>query len=314
VTLARSGRRELPFRTERIVSDQDASASRKGPSPVRIRTTLLAAICAMAMSVAVSGQAAAGSITSPTGTPEHPFHVPADSHDDPVVFTIAGSGWSRGQPVYVEQCDGVPPTATGWDPAGDCDTETSPAAALADAHGNVTFLSTSHNYAAPVFRGASPQGLFNCLSPKQPDPHNGLPTFRTCQLRISSSNTNGTSDQAFISIVLPDSSHGYPATSQASVPGLGPPGLAGARANAAGGNGPGANGAGASGPGPSTTGSDAASSPSGSGASAVSHSSGSSGGWLASTGAKILLILLIGLLLLAIGLLLAWRHRRQQLA
>jgi hypothetical protein len=282
---------------------------------VRIRATLLAAICAIAMSVALSGQAAAASITSPAGTPEHPFHVPADSHDDPVVFTIAGSGWSRGQPVYVEQCDGVPPTATGWDPAGDCDTETSPAAALGDAHGNVSFLSTSHNYAAPVFRGASPQGLFNCLSPNQPDPHNGLPTFRTCQLRMSSSNTNPTSDQAFISIVLPDSSHGYPATSQASVPGLGPPpGLARAGANGAGANRAGANGAGASGSGPGSTGSDAAGSSSGSGASAVSHSSSGSSGWLASSGAKILLIVLIGLLLLAVGLLLAWRHRRQQLA
>ena len=265
---------------------------------MRIRTTLLATLCAIALFVAVSGQAAAGSITSPTGTPQHPFQVPANSHDDPVAFTITGSGWSLGQSVFIEQCDGVPPTASGWDPTTDCDTGTAPAAALGDAHGNVSFPATTHNYAFPVFRGASPQGLFNCLSPHQPDPHNGLLTFRTCQVRMSSSNANVTADQAFITIVLPDSSHGYAPTSQASPPGASAIGSTGAASNEAGANGAGSNASGSA---------------SGGGASAPSHSSlGSSGGWLASTGAKILLGVLIGLLLIAGGLLLIRRRRQHQ--
>jgi LPXTG-motif cell wall-anchored protein len=217
--------------------------------------------------------------------------------------------------VLIEQCDGVPPTQSGWDPTADCDTGTAPAAALGDAHGNVSFPATSHNYAAPVFRGASPQGLFNCLSPHQPDPHNGLPNFRTCQLRMSTSNTEVTADQAFITIVLPDSSHGYPATSQASVPGMVTVGSPGAAANRAGTSGTGANGASANGTGGNRTGSGVAGSSSGSPASAVSHSSsGSSGGWLGSTGAKIIFILLILLLLILLGLLLLRRRRRHQLA
>jgi LPXTG-motif cell wall-anchored protein len=268
-------------------------------SLVRTRTTFLAALCAVGLLLAGSGQAAAGSITSPSGTPQHPFQVPADSRDNPVAFTITGSGWSLGEPVYIEQCDSLPPTAQGWDPTIDCDTGTSPAAALGDAHGNVSFSATTRNYAFPVFRGASPSGLFNCLSPHQPDPKNGLQSFRTCQIRMSSNNTVSIPDQSFITITLPDSSHGYPATSQASPPG------AGSGSGASGSNSSGSNGAGSGGAG--SSGADSAS--------AAAHSgSKSSGGFLASTGADILLGILLGLLLIAVGWLLARRRRQERMA
>ena len=38
------------------------------------------------------------------------------------------------------------------------------------------------------------------------DPGNGLPSFKDCQLRVSSNNGSSTSDQAFLTIVLPDTS------------------------------------------------------------------------------------------------------------
>jgi chitinase len=50
----------------------------------------------------------------------------------------------------------------------------------------------------------SPQGIFNCLSPNDPAPSNGLPNFRNCQIRVSTSNSAATTDQVFLRIQLPD--------------------------------------------------------------------------------------------------------------
>ena len=55
-------------------------------------------------------------------------------------------------------------------------------------------------------KGESPQALFNCLSPDQAalGVVNSLPDFRNCQVRLSTSNTNATSDQQFLDLTLPD--------------------------------------------------------------------------------------------------------------
>jgi hypothetical protein len=139
-------------------------------------------------------------ITSPAG---NPFTVPGNAAGDPQPFTVSASGYTADSNVFIEQCDGTPSTATGWDPTTNCDLGASPAPVLADGTGVATFLASDANHAFHPFRGASPQGLFNCLAPGQASPANGLPDFTNCQLRVSSNNTVGTSDQVFLTMTLP---------------------------------------------------------------------------------------------------------------
>src|SRR5262249_6624842 len=60
------------------------------------------------------------------------------------------------------------------------------------------------NIALRVFKGPSPQFIFNCLSPNDPSPNNGLDDFRNCQVRVSGGTPGDTPEQAYFSIVLPD--------------------------------------------------------------------------------------------------------------
>ena len=112
-------------------------------------------------------------------------------------------GFAATSNVFVEQCDGVAPTAVGWDPTTNCDLGSSPAAAIADGSGNVTFDMTDLNHTFHPFKGASPQGIFNCLSLNDPSPNNGLTDHRTCKIRVSTNNSAATADQVFLPIVLP---------------------------------------------------------------------------------------------------------------
>jgi hypothetical protein len=77
---------------------------------------------------------------------------------------------------------------------------------IADGSGNVVFQPDDANHAFTPFRGESPQSLFNCLAPDQPalSTVNGLPDFRNCQVRLSTSDTTVTSDQQFFDLTLPD--------------------------------------------------------------------------------------------------------------
>lgn len=152
--------------------------------------------------VAIAPSAGAATVTSPTG---NPFIVPGNASGQPQAFTVSASGYVADDQVFIEQCDGVAPTTVGWDPTQNCDLGSSPAAAVAAAGGTVTFLSTDPNHAFKPFKGASPQGLFNCLGPSDPSPNNGLPDFTNCKLRVSTNNSIGTSDQAFLNLQLPNS-------------------------------------------------------------------------------------------------------------
>ncbi len=152
-----------------------------------------------------ASSASASTITSPSGSP---FAVPGDAGGNPQPFTISATGFTAGANVFVEQCDGTPSTAVGWDPTINCDLGASPAPNLADANGNVTFLASDSNHAFHPFKGASPQGIFNCLAPAQASPNNGLPDFTNCQVRVSSNNTVGTSDQVFLTMTLPAAAAG----------------------------------------------------------------------------------------------------------
>jgi hypothetical protein len=171
----------------------------------RIVALLLAVLCGSAALTFASPAAGAATITTPTG---NPFVVPADAGGNPQAFTVSASGYPADANVFVEQCDGTSPTSVGWDPTVNCDLGSSPASAIADAGGNVTFDASDINRRFAPFRGPSPQGLFNCLSPTEPSPGNGLPDFTNCQMRVSTNNSAGTSDQVFLTLTLPAPSTG----------------------------------------------------------------------------------------------------------
>jgi large repetitive protein len=123
---------------------------------------------------------------------------------NPVAFTITATGFTPTAQVFAEQCDGTSPATVGWQPTSNCDLGTSPAPVTADSSGNVTFLASDINHAFVPFKGESPQGLFNCLSAHEADPNDGLPSFTNCQLRVSTNNTAVTSDQSFLTMILPE--------------------------------------------------------------------------------------------------------------
>lgn len=162
--------------------------------------------------VLMASPAFAGSFTSPTGTAGSPYAVPGDSQGTPQPFDITFGGFSQGNQVYVEQCDGVSPSTSGWTPIAHCDLGTSPAAVVANASGAGTFVGTDPNFGFTPFKGASPQGQFNCIATGEANPNNGLPTFTNCQVRISTNNTAVTADQAFLPISLPTGSTPPPQT------------------------------------------------------------------------------------------------------
>jgi hypothetical protein len=137
----------------------------------------------------------------------NPFDVPSTIAGDPLALTVTGSGFTPGQNVFVEQCDGTSSSAIGWSPTANCDLGSSPSPVAADANGNATFSSTVPSHAFTPFKGLSPQGLFNCLaadgtSPRDQSPNNGHADFRNCQIRVSSNNSSATTDQDFITMNL----------------------------------------------------------------------------------------------------------------
>ena len=140
----------------------------------------------------------------------NPFVVPADASQNPLAATVIASGYVPGSLVSIEQCDGVDPATFGWSPTSDCDLGSSPAQAIVNDDGNVTFAASDVNHAFVPFKGESPQSLFNCLSPHGVDPNNGLPSFTDCTLRVSSNNNAPTADQVFVTLTLPETVPGAP--------------------------------------------------------------------------------------------------------
>ncbi len=132
------------------------------------------------------------------------FNVPGDANGVPQSVTVSASGFTPGSQVFIEQCDGVDPTSLQWNVVLDCDLGSSTSPAIADSTGTATFPANDPNLGFTAFKGDSPQDEFNCLSPKQLSPANGLPDFRNCKIRVSTNNTVPTGDQVFFNIVLPD--------------------------------------------------------------------------------------------------------------
>ena len=146
---------------------------------------------------------AATQFTSPAGsTYTATSYTSANANGQPNPWTVQASGFTAGQQVFAEFCDGVAPTTPNYDPAQHCDIGSSPAAAVADSSGVVTFASTDGNHHILPFLGDSQQSLFACIYPGQPVGANGYTgtsgtAYTNCQLRLSTNNTSVTSDQVY---------------------------------------------------------------------------------------------------------------------
>jgi hypothetical protein len=160
---------------------------------------LLAAVAAVFVLVGTSPALAAPAITQPTA---NPYHVVLDAQGRPVPFTVVASGFPFRTAVFVEQCNGRSPNAPNWSPTVDCDIASAQAPVYADSHGVARFVASRSQVVLRAFSGPSPQGLFNCIPPRAKSSNNGLPDFRACQIRVSSSPTQITADQVFLPIVL----------------------------------------------------------------------------------------------------------------
>lgn len=177
----------------------------------RTRRVIVVALAGVTALAGFAGVAWGGTVTTPTG---NPFVVPGNASGNPVAFTVVATGYVPGSLVSVEQCDGVATTDPHWSPTTDCDLGTSPSPAITDGTGKVTFSSTNPNFAFTPFKGQSPQGLFNCLSPNGPalKPSDGLPDYRNCKIRVSTNNSAITADQGFLNIQLPEAVAGTTTT------------------------------------------------------------------------------------------------------
>lgn len=176
----------------------------------RILRTLGWFLAALVFASTFSGaRASAATIVKPVS----PFVAPVDAAGHLVPIEVRATGFLRNTAVFVEQCDGVSPTTTRWEPTEHCDLGGSPAAANADASGSVTFSPSDSAHAFVPFVGESPQQIFNCNSSAGKAPSNGLPNFTNCQLRVSSNNTIATADQMFIALTLPAGASNPPPSS-----------------------------------------------------------------------------------------------------
>jgi hypothetical protein len=178
------------------------------------RIKLLASVVTFGIVVLWCGTAFAGTITTPSTSP---FNVPLDAAGTgPAPFEIVATGYSVGTSVFVMICDGTSPAAQDWDPNVNCDNGTAPPQQEAMAPGGTaTWNPTlSKNQAIKVFDGESPGFQFNCFYPGeldngvaysngQLDPNDGVPSWTNCQIRTASTNGAATTDQAFATMVLP---------------------------------------------------------------------------------------------------------------
>jgi hypothetical protein len=172
---------------------------------LRLGATLLAVACiGIIGGTGGAAFASAGTITVPAA---NPYVAIYDATGANLSFvTVSGTGFPVSTLMFIEQCDGLAPSAPGWDATVDCDAGSSPAPVMSTAGGAVSFLATDLNRRFRPFEGASPQQNFNCLGPAQANPNNGLVNWTNCQIRVASSTSAATDDQAFKTITLPNPS------------------------------------------------------------------------------------------------------------
>lgn len=165
-----------------------------------MRAFAIAVLLGLGLIVVPAASASAATITEPSGKVE--IGVAANGYAAPT--TVTASGFQPFESVFLEVCNGRPPTANDWTPTIDCDLGSAPAAAVADDKGVVTFAADDPNHALYPFVGQGPQQLFSCLAPgATAEPAVGIESYSNCQLRVSTSNNDATDDQVFVTMTLP---------------------------------------------------------------------------------------------------------------
>jgi hypothetical protein len=162
------------------------------------------------------------------------YTPPVDAAGNPtpatdVTISLSGTGYVEGQSIQIMICDGKSPSAAGYQPTMDCDSGTAVSGVpVLNSAGSWTYTASlaGQNWLG-VFRGDSPQDLFNCLAPQDNpngtetvsgnpiDPANpswGASTVGTsgggtagCNIRIAYSNqTVSTTSDKYIPLALPN--------------------------------------------------------------------------------------------------------------
>ena len=159
-----------------------------------------ALVSACVVSLGVFVVSVGATVTQPNS---NPFNVPGDSAGNPKPFAVEVDGFAPGVQVFIEQCDGKDTGAVDWNVNFDCDLGSATPPVLADAGGVATFpVGTAREFTP--FKGESPQSLFNCVAASNDPPTtNGLTDWTNCQVRVSSNNTQATTDQQFFTLHLP---------------------------------------------------------------------------------------------------------------
>ena len=157
---------------------------------------------AIGLSVVVANAGASG---GPPST-QTMLNVTADANGQTLPVRVAGSGFTPGALVYIEQCDGTAPTAVGWSPTSNCDLGSSNAPALADSEWARRLPAGRREPRVRSLQGRESAIVVQLLVPQPAGAGRGqgLPDFRNCQARLSTSNTTATSDQQFFDLTLPD--------------------------------------------------------------------------------------------------------------
>ena len=93
----------------------------------------VAAILAAFVVVALAGVPVSADIIQPSSTPyQAQYKDAAHPEQGLAAFTVIATGFTPGQQVFVEECDGNATTVANWDPAINCDSGSSPAPVVAD--------------------------------------------------------------------------------------------------------------------------------------------------------------------------------------
>jgi hypothetical protein len=166
-----------------------------------VRAFVIAGLLGLGLAVAASTTASATTITEPSAKT---VEVGIGDHGYAAPVTVKASGFQPFENVFIEMCNGRPPTGDSWMPSVDCDLGSAPAAAVADEKGVATFAADDPNHSLFPFVGPGPQELFQCFASGKTGPARaGIESYTNCQLRVSTSNNEATDDQVFVTLALP---------------------------------------------------------------------------------------------------------------
>ena len=155
----------------------------------------------LALAFVIAAAVAAGAAPQIVAPGSGTYTVQTDANGKLAPIAVTVKGYTPGQQVYIEQCDGLAITDPHWTPAIDCDVGTSPAPVFTPPSGTVVFDPANVNHRFTPVKGLSPQGNFACFATTSGKP--GVPAFPTCKVRISTDNSQATTDQVFFDLAPP---------------------------------------------------------------------------------------------------------------